>query len=114
MRGDDPRTSQVRARIGIAPILPICASRGAFRVRARFRIARTRADSARFSAMSETAETEMWRKQDLNIQPVSRLPDESRLFRLASVILNLTSVRESWAGPAEPAIPFRPVPPHPT
>jgi hypothetical protein len=45
------------------PILPICADQGALRVRARSRIARTRADFERFSEMSENRETGWWMMQ---------------------------------------------------
>ena len=47
-------------------ISPICADGGVLRVRARSRIARTRADFARFSAASKTMETEVWSRVDLN------------------------------------------------
>jgi hypothetical protein len=52
---------------------PIRANRiegDALRVRARSKIARTRALFDRFSAMSEIRETEMWSKVDLNSQPL--------------------------------------------
>ena len=50
-------------------IRAICAAAGVLRVRARARIARTRADFERFSEMSETPETEVWSEQDVNFQP---------------------------------------------
>src|SRR6202521_2886663 len=49
-------------------ILRISTDQGVLWVRASSQIARTRADFALFSAMSETAETEVWSKVDLNSQ----------------------------------------------
>jgi hypothetical protein len=47
----------------------------------------------------------MWSEQDLNFSPVSRLPDDSQLFRLSSVSVSLTSVREQWGK----VVPRRPI-----
>src|ERR1700691_2423506 len=55
---------------------PISTNRrgnGILWVRARSRIARTRALFDRFSDISENLETEMWSRPDLNPQPLLRL-----------------------------------------
>jgi hypothetical protein len=65
------------------PILAIPAVSGALRVRARSRIARTRADFDQFSDISKNLETEMWSKLDLNPGPLNRFCSDNcpRIWR---------------------------------
>ena len=63
-------SSKIAPWIGFARFCRFAPSKALSRVRARSRIARTRADFDRFSDISKNLQTEMWMKQsDANCSP---------------------------------------------